>query len=336
MKADLLKDIYRQIRDLYTLQPWEELSETDIFGIRLPEKEQVYYVSVIGGANQMRGISFYKGNNALASFWFIQNTEGFQPESILNIPHYMITFDESDIFPDEQKSLMKKSGISFEDMHEYPVIHEVIPGRVPEFPQDESLADLPVLLEQSLNVLQRATQDKDLFWPDKNNEELYLVRKQSEKSGEWEDTAELSKTDIQKFKISYQKESLEKLIAKQKKPVVLQLDLNLLPAPTKDERDIGFFPFTLLIIDKEKNKVLEMENLVPLPDVHTMYESVPKKVLELLNKLPYKPFRIEIRNEILNTLLDKILKQAGIDLKLTEHLKVHDLFFESLKDELLK
>ncbi len=48
--------------------PWEYLQEDDVFGVQVPGKDLVYFVSVMGGAGEFQGLSFYKGYEGLMSF----------------------------------------------------------------------------------------------------------------------------------------------------------------------------------------------------------------------------------------------------------------------------
>ena len=69
-----------------------------------------------------------------------------------------------------------------------------------------------------------------------------------------------------------------------------------------------------MLADKKRGVVPGMQTLTPVPDLHAMYESVPQKVLEELEKLIYRPTRIEIRSELLYDLIHESLKGAKVRL----------------------
>jgi hypothetical protein len=106
--------------------------------------------------------------------------------------------------------------------------------------------------------------------------------------------------------------------------VTLQLDLVLLPAPVKERGRKGCFPFVLLLVDKENGMVPGMVMLTPDPDLHSMYESVPQKLLEEIGKLGYRPERIEIRSELLFGLVQGALKEAWCKPEMVEHMPQMD------------
>jgi hypothetical protein len=57
--------------------------------------------------------------------------------------------------------------------------------------------------------------------------------------------------------------------------------------------------------------VTVMSILTPQPDLRSMYESVPQRVLEELVKSGHRPSKIEIRSDLLYRLLEEILEKAG-------------------------
>ena len=66
----------------------------------------------------------------------------------------------------------------------------------------------------------------------------------------------------------------------------------------------------LLLIDKQSGIVSGKAMLTPQPDLHTMYESIPQKLLEEIINLGFRPKKLEIRSELLFILLQEVLKEA--------------------------
>jgi len=116
--------------------------------------------------------------------------------------------------------------------------------------------------------------------------------------------------------------------------VTLQCDFTLLPAPVKMEGKKGYFPFVLLLVDKESGMISGSNLLSPLPDLPSMYETFPQKLLEAILKLGFRPARLEFRSELLFDLAEEILKQAGIPVVFTDHMPRMDEALESLFDNI--
>ncbi len=94
----------------------------------------------------------------------------------------------------------------------------------------------------------------------------------------------------------------------------LQLDLFMLPTPIREKGHKAYFPFVLLLIDKLSELVISSSVLSPQPDLRSLYESVPQKVLEELLKSGHRPSKIEIRSDLLFGLLEDTLEHAGCPL----------------------
>jgi hypothetical protein len=85
----------------------------------------------------------------------------------------------------------------------------------------------------------------------------------------------------------------------------------LLPAPVKEKGSKGFFPFLLILVDKNSGLVMGPLMLSPEPDLHSMYESIPSKLVEELLKTGHRPSKIEIRSSLLYELLKDTMEDAG-------------------------
>ena len=118
------------------------------------------------------------------------------------------------------------------------------------------------------------------------------------------------------------------------KPVTLQMDHYLLPSPVMEKGKKGYFPFALLMVDRDSGQVARMAMLTPEPSMHAMYESLPVRVLEELAGLGYRPERIEIRSDLLFGLLEKVLKEAWVRVEQAAHMPFMDEAAASLLDHL--
>jgi hypothetical protein len=104
----------------------------------------------------------------------------------------------------------------------------------------------------------------------------------------------------------------------------------------KEQGKKGFFPFILLLIDKSSGMVVGMSLLHPDPDLQSIYESVPQKLLEEILKLGYRPGVLEFRSELFLGISKTFLKQSGCSPVLVEHMPLMDEALESLLEHMKK
>ncbi len=117
---------------------------------------------------------------------------------------------------------------------------------------------------------------------------------------------------------------------------VIQVDLFILPAPVKEGRSKAYFPFIMLLVDGADGRIIGMKMLSPKPDMHTMHESVPQKLLEELEELGFRPERIELHTELLYFLTKNALKKSYCMSVLQEEMPLVDEAREGLVNQLLE
>ena len=98
------------------------------------------------------------------------------------------------------------------------------------------------------------------------------------------------------------------------------MDIFLLPYPVKEKGNRPFFPVVLLMVDAFKGWVLSTLVLPPEPDLHSLYESLPQRVVDELLKLGHLPAEIRVRSGLLLDLLQVMLEEAGCPVVLEEEL----------------
>ncbi len=314
-EAALYREIYRLASEIRHMEPWKWMYETDLFGVKIPGNDRVYFVSVMGADGRFFALSAYKGYEGLAQFLnFHEHAGTMPPETILTIPHLMLSFTDREMLSREHLESIKLSGVKFRGKGEWPNLEEFVPGFTPVFPEGVALSDLPLLLNQAALVLNRAREDPGCLFREGDPLDAILVRTPSGPSGrlEWKDRYETLDPERggKGFHLVYSRKTRAEVSRLPEGPQVIQVDLVLLPSPVKEKGSKGYFPFVLLMVDKQSGMVPGMAMLTPEPDLHTMYESIPQKLLEEIAKLGSRPKKVEIRSELLFTLLQKALKEA--------------------------
>ena len=86
------KEIYELAGGIRKMEPWALMEEVDIFGVRIPGSDRVYYLSVMGKLGEWTAISAYRGLVGLTGFYRIQDQgDVLPPETILTVPNLMLS-----------------------------------------------------------------------------------------------------------------------------------------------------------------------------------------------------------------------------------------------------
>ncbi|MCP4313178.1 MAG: hypothetical protein GY790_18110 [Bacteroidetes bacterium] len=315
--------LYMMARDICSEAPWEYIFEDEVFGVQVPGSDLVYFVSVMGADEEFPSLAFYKGYEGLMGFLeFREEVErlthqGYTSESMMRIstmpggmlciPQMMLSFTDREEVGKEDLAAIKKSGVRFRGKGNWPQIEEIVPGYMPVYPGRESLVELFLVMQQVLVVLNGDLEDPP--------EECYPVRVPSGKGPKfrWKEQYLLLDPDwgTSSYSVIISDDDRAALSSLPEASQELQIDLILLPAPVREKGSKAYFPFVLLLMDKYNGMILSSSILSPVPDLKSMYESVPQKVVEEILKLGHRPALIEIRSDLLLILLDTVMESAG-------------------------
>lgn len=327
--------IYSLAKELHDLAPWNWMFETDVFGVKIPNTNRIYFVSIMGSGGEFSAVSAYRGPQALGQFNQLQDEQKMlPPETILTIPHIMLSFTDRENLSPEQLASIKSTGLKFHGTEKWPSLEETVPAYLPVLPEGTSLSDACIIIEQTLDVARRAAKDPGFLIQEYEEYDALLIRESTGKNSKtsWRNNYEPLDMDQVRitYKLKYLDESIKNVSLLPESRKTIQMDLVLLPSPIKEKGKKGYFPFALLMADKKTGFVTGMELLTPIPDLHTMYESVPQKVLDKLIKLEVRPQRIEVRSELLDELITSSLKMAGCRLLRVKNLQGIDEAVASL------
>ena len=311
-----------------------------MFGVQVPGTGQVYFVSVMGSYGEFQALAFYKGFEGLVAFLkFRAETErlshmGLSDESTIpasllggatmTIPHLMLSFANREHLEKADLAAIKKSGVRFRGKGQWPRIEEIVPGYMPVYPDREILVELYLVMEQTMHVLEQVEeaietgeleQAVEYLRPEDDPDQTLLIRIPTGKGPRfrWKDLYLITDPlwGEQSYEVNISSESRMKLSGLPVASQVLQLDLFMLPAPVREKGSRDYFPFVMLMLDKQDELITSTSVLSPQPDLQFMYESVPQQVVNELIQLGHKPSKIEIRSDLLFELLEEILEEAG-------------------------
>ena len=336
--------LYVLADDLRRLAPWEFLHEDELFGVQVPGSDLVYFVSVMGQAGELPAVSFWKGYEGLTDYLEFtaelehladpdRSASGMQRASVMpgnpmTIPHLLLSFNDREQLQKEDLAAIKKSGVRFRGNGNWPCFEEIVPGYVPVYPGRASLKELFLVLQQTLILLKKVQEDEYYLQQEGSQGPSLLIRTPAGKGPRFRWKEHMLEIDPRWGETSYlvdvSSRSRQALVRLPEANQELQLDLIMLPAAVKEKGSKSYFPFVLLMVDKYSGLVTSTSVLAPKPDLRSLYESLPQKVVEELLKLGHRPSEIEIRPDLLFELLDEILGTAACRVSLVEEMPEMD------------
>jgi hypothetical protein len=329
-ELQILNKLYPLALELQDLAPWQWMFETELFGVQLPDSDTPYFVSIMGSAGQFNAVSIYEGVHAAEQILWIQGyQEEVMPDDILLIPHLMVSFDNRQLLQPDESQRIKDLDYAMNERKQWPVFQQVIPGHPHMFPELSRLRDLIPVLEQTLNVVRR-TRDEEFAFIERTQEGVSGLFRISE-DGQWRDQYMEMLNTFKPVSIPASSRMAAQLNRMPKEKVVLEVDLALMPNPVMD-RDPSYFPFILLLVEKESGYIVHFELLTPHPNVDEMFAGSGRKLLEALINQKIHPQEIQIRSKRLQPVLNKSFAGTSVQLKSQRNLPALEDALVSLRN----
>jgi hypothetical protein len=320
--TDTWRTLHDLISEIYKLQPWSFLEETDIFGIHSPISDKKYFISVMGSTGTFRALSAYDGAKALNQFWALGESGDSDYGEILTIPHIIVSFNDAANTDANQLEILRSINKDFGYTDEFPEVKCIFPCQFPIDPDESQLKDLVVILEQTLDVYQRAKEDPELLIPDEDELDEYLMRENTRtKDGNtWTDKYRKIKLPSLAPKAKWHRKYADELISLPSSKAVLQVHYQVLPLKVKGEGDTIYFPVTVIMTNKKTGHIENNRLMIPEPDYDTLLGSIPNIVLEFIKTLGFRPRCIEVKKPVLFEMLYEPMKVTSIKLVIQENL----------------
>jgi hypothetical protein len=303
---------------LNEMAPWNYLEEIEVFGVRMPDSGKQYFVSIMGAAGEHYGMAAYEDVQGLLSFWDLQQpARWMRPSELLLIPHLMVSFENRDMIDPPDRKKMKELGFSFRGRNAWPLFRHVIPGFLPFMPEDEALDHLVIVMEQAINVFERAKTGIGFIHPENMDENVYLVRAMSGQEsgpGQWNDTywqMELPKMNHQMNFIARERDKISSL---PKSRDTFQADIALLSYQIAEPGKKVFFASMYLFVSKKYGTVLDFNLLTPIDGVNAMHARFPDLLIKSILKMNIQPAAIEIRHPVFYQMAKQVLHTTKLQI----------------------
>ena len=311
---ELWKKIYSLSDEFFSLKPWEYIGEANIFAVESPESGKEYFISIMGKLGEMYALSAYEDAEGFYKFRELEEAqEELPPETILFIPHIMISLDDREDVPEEQREVIKQLGLKYRGKQSWVNIRQVIPGYFPDVPDQEHVQDLPHILSQSIDVIKRASQDPSFIYNEEQDENEYLFRMPKPKEGgyEWEDQYRQVPEPAEEKDFNPDQKNMEAFTNLPQGEQVIETDLVMIPAPVHNKNEKPYYPFMFLMVDPDSGMVLDFALLTPHPDLDSMISKFPDTLFEKFIKQGKRPRVIRYKSLFIEQAMDYIEEQTG-------------------------
>ncbi len=312
--------------------PWEWMTETDLFGVRNPETGELGFVSIMGALGEHLAVALYLGPESLQGFWHIhQEADPDCSETVLVLSHLQASFEDREELAKPDRDVIKKLALRFRGRQAWPLFRSYRPGYWPWYVEPSEARFLTCALEQVVGVALRFREDPALLEPP--GDDSYLVRVSSKREGDlvWADRVEvLPPMEPQAIPVQMDLGEIGKAKRLPQGQRTFEVDFFMFPARI-GERGVGpYYPYALLVVDRDRGMVCGSELLAPEPSLRAMRGTVPGALLDQFVKTGVVPRRIRVRSTSLVRLLQPLIDELGLDLKPSRNLRCLDEAKDSL------
>ncbi|RLF56866.1 MAG: hypothetical protein DRN27_08895 [Thermoplasmata archaeon] len=318
---------------------WNDMHNSDVFGVKNPETGEIGYCCVMGNAGQHYSLAVYKGSVGLDGLLKIFNDEvdatGF---NALHVQHcLMASFEDRKFIDKKDYALIKKLGLSFRGKNAWPLFRDYTPGFYPWYITSDDARFLTIALDQSIIIAKRVKEDPDLLFPE-DDEFKYLVRVTQKKNDTiiWNDAWLVPKAINQKhLSVDFMKHHSYKTrfehIKKncKKRNDVWEVDISYNPQPIQEKKEQRpYYPKVMMFADHHTEMILSFA--ITQPD--TYQKEYVDEFLSFVEKNGFLPKEIIAADEEFLALIQPVTKELGIDLFKTDYLDVIEEVKQTMGD----
>lgn len=129
--------LYDAARRFRAAEPWQVMSDADVFGVRDPGTGTIGYCCVMGQLGEYHAMHVYLGGRGIASYHAIRDASGDWADEPCPLNHFLVglsqislavEFRDAAEVPREEKARIKAMGLAFRGRHAWPVFERNDPG----------------------------------------------------------------------------------------------------------------------------------------------------------------------------------------------------------------
>jgi hypothetical protein len=240
------RTLHNLFSEIYSLQPWTFLEETDVFGIHSPLTDKKYFISIMGSQGTLSAIAAYDGVKALGQFWNLEESGTAESGDVLTIPHFILSYESEEYTDPNQLKILRSIRKDFGYSNQWPEIKYIQSCHFPKDPDDNQLKDLVLIFEQMLDVCKRAERNPELIYSNHEDDEIYLMREKSKDVNQWTDKYRKIKIPMLSIKEKWSRKDIDVLITLPLSQAIFQAHFQILPLQIKGDKDSIYFPVTVI------------------------------------------------------------------------------------------
>ncbi len=314
--------LYAAAGRLKALGPWDWMLNSDLFGVRDPETQQIGYCCVMGNLGEHFALAIYLGDEGLRGYTRIQSGEFEEnPIQAMFMQHCLqVSFEDRDLLTKSDRDQIKSLGLKYRGRNAWPFFRNYTPGY---FPWPLSAAEarfLTVTLDQACEVTARFGEHPESLDPPDDG--LLLVR---ERVGDtWHEIwhrpdltppppAPAPKLDELRLQRLRQ--------AKLRRTGAWESGRFMMPQPVQEEPDARpYYPVSTLFVDAASGMVLAPGMGSP----ENWREAYQEQILSMIEQSQAVPREIASTDVELRDLLAPICTALGIKLKAARRTPMFD------------
>jgi len=315
------KELYESAVKIKELAPWDFMNENDIFGVKDPDSDQIGFISVMGALGEHLAMAIYLGAKALYKFWDFQSDDEASLESLFQLNHLQLSFEDRADLAKNDLNIIKKLGFKFRGKHDWPMFRSYRPGFLPWYLDPQEAQFFSHVLKQAETVMKRFKEDPTIL--DTDSDISYLIRVPIKKGNNlvWEDKVEeIEPSEPETVSIFVDMELFDKLKQLPKVPMTTEIDLFMMPVRIEEKGRRPFFPYLLLSVNRGDGIIIGNDMIQPEATLEEMWGTIPNRIVLQFAKLEIVPQRIALQSQLLFQLLKPITDELGIQLNLEPNL----------------
>lgn len=324
--AEQWKSLYEAAFAFAGLEPWKNVLDSQLFGIRDAAAGRTGYCCVMGNLGDFFGLGIYKGESGLKSYHEIQLTaddldEDSGPQDYMfEQDCWMISFEPFDALAEEDKDLLKHLGIQVPDMNFVPVFRDYSAGLYPWVLEKADAAFVETAIREATEVCTRAKTDRELLGTENGPDAEMLIR--VSENGTWTDQHEKPNLSFQfrATKLEIPKMLVANAASKYPvKPGVVLFEHFYVPSPAEpEEGGRPFYPKALLLLDMHSQMIVNMD-LTPLDE---MEQAIPHAFLKTVENLGFIPAQVVVSNADNYKMLREFARLMDMEIHFDQDLNV--------------
>lgn len=304
---------------------WDWMYDSDIFGIKTLESDEIGYCCIMGNAGEFFGLAVYEGTEGLEGLLRVQT--GKVPPGDMDGLHIqkclMASFEDRSYLSKQDLKLIKKLGYKFRGRNAWPMFRNYLPGYVPWDLNGAQARFLTLALEQALQLSLEIREENTKKKLKKEGHYLIKVQEKDNDKVKW--TEQWHKPEPL-LRQSFIEEPIDEVSIQRIKKTstgkqgTVEIDYFYSPSPVREGDERPFFPYVFLWADSESGFVFKVH--VAPPDAYR--KELCSEMLNFLQDIKIIPAKVLVKKQEAKKLLEPIASRLGFQIKQVDTLEAVD------------